>query len=286
MLSRTSHPPVAKLTTGSHRISPPLRAEVESLVSFDRHSDALLVEAVAAGASHAASILQRASLPDRCGPFQPKRLLGQGGMGTVWLAERVDGEVEQVVALKFLQPHLQFPRIHERFIQERRILASLSHSNIARLLDAGHTANAQPYLVMEHIEGQAIDAYCQSLDLHKAPGLPQGVRCRFVRPSNARRPPRSEAIEHPRDSRGRAEAARFRDRKVDHARRRTHRHHRPLAQPRLREPRTGQGRGYRNCCGRIFARSDSLQAAGGPIAAPVRRNVRYRSSPPSSANAT
>ena len=144
-----------------------LRAEVESLVSFDRHSDELLVEAVAAGAAHAASILQPVLLPDRCGPFQPERLLGQGGMGTVWLANRVDGEVDQTVAVKLLQPHLQFPRVHERFIQERRILASLSHSNIARLLDAGRSANGQPYLVMEYVEGDAIDVYCQPLDLHK-----------------------------------------------------------------------------------------------------------------------
>ena len=60
-----------------HGVSPNVRAEVESLVSFDQQSDALLVEAVAAGASHAASILQRELLPDRCGPFQPERLLGQ-----------------------------------------------------------------------------------------------------------------------------------------------------------------------------------------------------------------
>ena len=150
-----------------HGVSPSLRAEVESLVSFDRQSDALLVEAVAAGAAHAASILQRALLPDRCGPFQPEKLLGQGGMGTVWLAKRVDGEVDQQVAVKLLQPHLQFPRVHERFIQERRILASLSHSNIARLLDAGRSANGQPYLVMEYVEGEAIDVYCQPLDLQK-----------------------------------------------------------------------------------------------------------------------
>jgi tetratricopeptide (TPR) repeat protein len=150
-----------------HDISPQLRAEVESFVSFDQQADTLIVGAVAAAASQAASILQRASLPDRCGPFQPKKLLGQGGMGTVWLAERVDGEVEQVVAVKLLQTNLQFPRVHERFIQERRILASLSHSNIARLLDAGRNANGKPYLVMEYVEGEAIDEYCQPLDVQQ-----------------------------------------------------------------------------------------------------------------------
>jgi hypothetical protein len=144
-----------------------LRAEVEALLAFDRHADTLLVGAVAAGASQAASMLHRASVPDRCGPFQPKKLLGEGGMGTVWLAERVDGEVEQVVAVKLLQSHLRFPRVHERFIQERRILASLSHSNIARLLDAGRGADGHPYLVMEYVEGQPIDVYCHLLDLQQ-----------------------------------------------------------------------------------------------------------------------
>ena len=88
-------------------------------------------------------------------------------MGTVWLAARVDGEVDQRVAVKLLQPHLQFPRVHERFIQERRILASLSHSNIARLLDAGRSTTGQPYLVMEYVEGEAIDIYCQPLTLQR-----------------------------------------------------------------------------------------------------------------------
>src|SRR5207248_11668194 len=114
-----------------HGISGQLRAEAESLLSFDQDSEALIAEAVGLGAS-AASILESLS-SDRGGPFQPVKLLGQGGAGTVWLAERVDGEVEQVVAVKLLQPHLQLPRIRERFIQERRILASLSHPNIARL---------------------------------------------------------------------------------------------------------------------------------------------------------
>src|SRR4029450_1130517 len=56
---------------------------------------------------------------------------------------------------------------HERFIQERRILASLSHSNIARLLDAGRSANGQPYLAMEYVEGEAIDVYCQPLTIQQ-----------------------------------------------------------------------------------------------------------------------
>ena len=65
-------------------------------------------------------------------------LLGRGGMGTVHLAERVDGEVAQRVAVKLLRPGADDPRLRQRFLAERQILATLSHPNIARLLDAGH----------------------------------------------------------------------------------------------------------------------------------------------------
>src|SRR5262249_51785665 len=72
-----------------HGIAPLLRAEVESLLSVDPDDDTVLVDAVAEGASRVVSILRAAPLPERCGPFQPTTLLGQGGMGGVWLAERV-----------------------------------------------------------------------------------------------------------------------------------------------------------------------------------------------------
>jgi len=147
-----------------HAISRELREEVEALLPFDRHAETVLAGVVAAGARQAALLLDTA-LPGRCGPFQPTKLLGRGGIGAVWLAERVDGEVDQVVAVKLLQGHLQFPRIQERFIQERRILAPLSHPNIARLLDAGRSAHDQPYLAMEFVDGQMIDAFCAPLDI-------------------------------------------------------------------------------------------------------------------------
>jgi serine/threonine protein kinase len=86
-------------------------------------------------------------------------------MGAVYLAERTDGELEQRVAIKVVRSHADLPAFQERFLRERRILASLNHPGIARLLDAGHTADAQPYLVMEFIDGVAIDRYCSQLDL-------------------------------------------------------------------------------------------------------------------------
>ncbi|MCC6368023.1 MAG: serine/threonine protein kinase [Bryobacterales bacterium] len=97
------------------------------------------------------------------GPYRLVRLLGHGGMGAVYLADREDGEVSQRVAIKFLGLTAGFPEMRGHFRQERQILASLAHPGIARLLDAGHTGG-QPYLVMEYIEGTHIDEYARKLD--------------------------------------------------------------------------------------------------------------------------
>ena len=94
------------------------------------------------------------------GPYRLLRELGRGGMGSVWLAERVDGHLSRRVALKL--PHGAWPhaRLAERLQRERDILATLEHPNIARLYDAGLTGDGQPYLALEYIEGQPIDEFC------------------------------------------------------------------------------------------------------------------------------
>jgi len=94
------------------------------------------------------------------GPWRIVRPLGRGGMGTVYEAERRDGEVVQRAAVKFVPLSLRSDVILERFRQERQILADLNHPNISRLIDAGTTEDRSPYLVMELIEGQPIDAWC------------------------------------------------------------------------------------------------------------------------------
>jgi serine/threonine-protein kinase len=88
-------------------------------------------------------------------------------MGAVYTAERVDGEIAQRVALKLLPSGSNDPRLRQRFLAERQILAALSHPNIARLLDAGHREDGQPYLAMEYVEGKPIDAYAAGLDLRR-----------------------------------------------------------------------------------------------------------------------
>jgi len=92
-------------------------------------------------------------------------LVGQGGMGTVWLAERADGLFERKVALKLVHLALVGSAAAERFARERAILASLDHPRIARLLDAGITAEGQPYLALEYVQGVPITTYCDQLRL-------------------------------------------------------------------------------------------------------------------------
>jgi serine/threonine protein kinase len=137
-----------------------VRAEVELLLSFDAAEDDFtpLVAACAARALEPPR-------PARCGPYRIVEPIGRGGMGAVYLAERVDGEVEQRVAVKLLRYGDAEPSFRDRFLRERRILAGLTHPGIARLLDAGHTADGQPYLVMEHVDGRPIDRYAADLPI-------------------------------------------------------------------------------------------------------------------------
>lgn len=95
------------------------------------------------------------------GPYRLIEPLGQGGMGVVWRAERADGTVRRGVALKL--PHAVWGgAFAERLAREREILAGLEHEYIARLYDAGLDAQGRPYLAMELVEGEAIDAYCRT----------------------------------------------------------------------------------------------------------------------------
>ena len=87
-------------------------------------------------------------------------LIGQGGMGSVWLARRSDGRFEGRAAVKLLNASLVGRTGEERFQREGSILARLAHPHIARLLDAGVSSTGQPYIVLEHVEGEQIDRYC------------------------------------------------------------------------------------------------------------------------------
>ena len=99
-------------------------------------------------------------VPESLGAYRIVRLLGRGGMGTVYLAERADGQFEHQVALKVLRSDRSSETWRRRFLTERQILAQLVHPNIAWLLDGNVTETGSPYLVMEYVEGLPILEYC------------------------------------------------------------------------------------------------------------------------------
>jgi eukaryotic-like serine/threonine-protein kinase len=96
------------------------------------------------------------------GSYRLERLLGRGGMGAVWLAQRSDGQYAGRAAVKLLNLSLLGPAGTERFKREGSALARLTHPNIARLIDAGVTSEGQPYLLLEYVEGQPIDRWCET----------------------------------------------------------------------------------------------------------------------------
>ncbi len=146
------------------QIAPALRAEIESLLSFDSTIDHGFTEPVA---NLAEKILDSGHNAESMywGPYRRVRVLGTGGMGTVYLAERSDGEIQQQVAIKVLAAGGDRPAWRDRFVRERQLLASLNHPSIVHVIDAGHTDDGRPYLVMEYVEGVPIDVYAARIQL-------------------------------------------------------------------------------------------------------------------------
>lgn len=123
-------------------------------------------------ANRASGFLERSPLSDeitligqKMGPYTVERLLGRGGMGTVWLGRRSDDKFEGRVAIKLLERRGLGKHAATQIRHEANLLARLSHAHIARLFDAGVRENGQPYLILEYVEGEPIDQYCQSRHL-------------------------------------------------------------------------------------------------------------------------
>lgn len=146
------------------KVDPAMRAEIESLMHFEDES-ANLMQLSAVEFSKDFIEDDGALSGQQVGPYQVIRELGHGGMGAVYLADRIDGKFQQRVAVKLLKREMNTSALRRHFEQEREILASLEHPNIARLLDAGTTDDKIPYLAMEYVDGQPIDEYCNSHDL-------------------------------------------------------------------------------------------------------------------------
>jgi eukaryotic-like serine/threonine-protein kinase len=143
--------------------------EVKSLLTSHRNADDFLINPAAevaarALAADAQTAFSRSLEGQQISHYRILKMIGRGGMGTVWLAERCDGRFERRVAIKFLNVASLDPEGAERFKREGAILGKLAHPLIAELIDAGLTDTGEPFLVLEYVEGQAIDEFC---DRHK-----------------------------------------------------------------------------------------------------------------------
>lgn len=142
----------------THAADPALLREVRSLLAVDtaaaRFEQPLPIMLAAADAE--------TPLPagHRMGPYAIVRVIGRGGMGVVYLGQRADDAYQREVAIKVVRPGPEAGGLAARFAHERQTLAALTHPNIARLYDAGTTAEGSPYFVMEFVDGGPVDAYC------------------------------------------------------------------------------------------------------------------------------
>lgn len=136
---------------------PSLRREIASLLAAHDGAHGRL-ESV--DAERAAKLLESSLMPARgprnVGPYRIVRVLGEGGMGTVYLAQRIEGGFEQHVALKLVKKGMDSEAILERFHQERQILAGLQHPGITRLLDGGISSDGRPYFAMDYVDGRSV----------------------------------------------------------------------------------------------------------------------------------
>jgi eukaryotic-like serine/threonine-protein kinase len=142
-----------------------LRDEVQLLLDQASEGDPSLREAVASELRVLTSRALKGLVGQKVGSFVLTKLLGEGGMGAVYLGERDQAEFSHRVAVKVLSHSLASSQAIARFRDERRILAALEHPHIVRLLDGGSTPDGLPYLVMEYLEGAAITHYAHSRGL-------------------------------------------------------------------------------------------------------------------------
>src|SRR5262245_29010655 len=132
---------------------PELRQRVERLLHSHRHADSFL---------HADFITEQPTtegLGTVIGPYKLLEQIGEGGMGTVWMAQQTE-PVKRVVAIKLIKAGMDSKQVIGRFEAERQALALMDHANIARVLDAGTTDAGRPYFVMDLVKGIPITKYC------------------------------------------------------------------------------------------------------------------------------
>jgi eukaryotic-like serine/threonine-protein kinase len=133
-----------------------LKREIESLLAFQGKSENFLEKTVGEYAAQIFTDEETDFAGKIFGNYKILREIGRGGMGAVFLAERIDGEFSQEAALKIVRQTFIDKELQNHFKRERQILANLNHPNIAKLLDGGVSAHGEPFLVMEYIEGETL----------------------------------------------------------------------------------------------------------------------------------
>jgi tetratricopeptide (TPR) repeat protein len=140
---------------------PELAGEVRSLLHWHDGSTGFLESPP----DQVAELARDALIGQAIGPWHIVRVIGHGGMGVVYHAERADAAFTRQAAVKVIGANADAAGVVERFQRERQTLADLDHRNIARLLDGGTTPGGQPYFVMEFVDGEPIDRYCDTRHL-------------------------------------------------------------------------------------------------------------------------
>src|SRR5215813_11756890 len=139
-----------------------LRNEVLSLLAAHNHAGSFLEMKTQISSD---SAQDPTLVSKQLGPYRLLEPIGHGGMGTVYRAERADGQFQKQVAVKVVPAAVHSQELLRRFTSEQQILASLEHPNIARLLDAGVSPEGIPYFVMEYVEGIPVNEYCDAHQL-------------------------------------------------------------------------------------------------------------------------
>ena len=140
-----------------------LRGEIESLLKSDERTDGFIEQpAFEIPRDLFPNNVEEPVVGRQFGAYQVIREIGRGGLGAVYLAARADDEYRKQVAIKLVRRGLDTEDILRRFRNERQILAQLDHPNIARLIDGGTTDDGLPYFVMEYVNGEPINAYCDA----------------------------------------------------------------------------------------------------------------------------
>ncbi len=174
-----------------------LHAEVQSLLEWHRESTGFLETPAARVAElPVTSTFDQPLVGQSIGAWRIVDIIGRGGMGVVYRAERADAAFQRQAAIKVVRFGRHSASIVERFRRERETLAALDHPNIARLMDGGTTPDGQPYFVMELVDGVPVDQYlrrAQADDRSAARSVPRDLRRRAIRARKPRRPSRHQA---------------------------------------------------------------------------------------------